>query len=95
MEDQIEEHRKKVREQKEKEREEKKEIYKLAKKLEFRKNNKEHRAHRIFTEDSVIINPSKDCSEKQLFVDNGFKNPLGNLFEFLKKGDRIIHQKDI
>lgn len=42
-----------------------------------------------------MIAPNRDCSERQLFVNNGFKNPLSNLKRFLQKGDRIKHELDM
>ena len=42
----------------------------------------------------VLINPNKDCSERELFSRNGFKNPMSNLVNMIRKGDKIFHEKN-
>ena len=44
---------------------------------------------RVFDNATYLINPFKDSSEKQLFVNNGYKNPVDNLKRQLQKNDRI------
>lgn len=53
---------------------------------------KEYQADRIqkvYDNTTYLVNPSRDCGEKQLFMNNGYKNPMDNLVKFLKNGDRI------
>jgi len=42
-----------------------------------------------------MVSPIKDCSERELFVRNGFRNPHSNLIRFMKNNDAITHKLDL
>ena len=57
---------------------------KLAISPKNQKDKKEPVKPKTFMEQILLINPTKDCSEKETFFRNGFKSPLTNLVKFLK-----------
>ena len=54
----------------------------------------EHMPVRIHQNQCMLIDPRVDCSEKQLYVRNGLKNPFSNLQSWLVNGDKITHKLD-
>lgn len=63
----------------------------IIKEIIRKKNKFVQKPVRVYEGNTLLVKPQKDCSEKELFVRNGFKNPLGNCIKFLKNGDRIYH----
>lgn len=51
----------------------------------------------IYDNQMLLVIPNKDCSERQLFINNGFKNPMKNLVTYLQQGDRMTYEnlKDV
>ena len=50
---------------------------------------------RIFNDNVLLVNPNIDCSDKEMYMRNGFKSAGTNLTSFLKNGDTAVYMNDV
>ena len=68
---------------------------KLIEQINADNNKVEYETKTVYQEGNmVLINPKYDCSEKQLFIRNGLKNPNRNLIRWMKNDDKITYKLD-